>query len=77
MVDRILLVEDDPRLAEMLMEYLGQAGFGVTVAALGATALERLKEVQFDAVILRRHGGDAHCVSLDDGRGCFVITLAG
>jgi DNA-binding response OmpR family regulator len=52
MVDRILLVEDDPRLAEMLLEYLGQAGFAVTVAPLGATALERLQEAQFDAVIL-------------------------
>jgi len=27
--------------------------------------------------IARRHGGDAHCLPLDDGRGCFVITLAG
>jgi two-component system, OmpR family, phosphate regulon response regulator OmpR len=52
MVERILLVEDDPRLAEMLLEYLGQAGFGVTVASLGATALERLNEAQYDAVIL-------------------------
>jgi DNA-binding response OmpR family regulator len=52
MVERILLVEDDPRLAEMLLEYLGQAGFGVTVAALGAAALERMNEAQFDAVIL-------------------------
>jgi DNA-binding response OmpR family regulator len=52
MVERILLVEDDPRLAEMLLEYLGQAGFGVTVAALGAAALERLNEAQYDAVIL-------------------------
>jgi two-component system, OmpR family, phosphate regulon response regulator OmpR len=52
MVDRILLVEDDSRLAEMLLEYLGQAGFAVTIAARGATALERLKEAEFDAVIL-------------------------
>lgn len=52
MAERILLVEDDPRLAEMLLEYLGQAGFGVTVASLGATALERLNEAQYDAVIL-------------------------
>jgi two-component system phosphate regulon response regulator OmpR len=52
MAERILLVEDDPRLAEMLLEYLGQAGFGVTVAALGASALERLNEAQYDAVIL-------------------------
>jgi signal transduction histidine kinase len=27
--------------------------------------------------IARRHGGDAHCRPLEDGRGCFVITLAG
>jgi signal transduction histidine kinase len=27
--------------------------------------------------IARRHGGDAHCRPLNDGRGCFVITLAG
>jgi two-component system, OmpR family, phosphate regulon response regulator OmpR len=52
MVERILLVEDDPRLAEMLLEYLGQAGFGVTVASLGATALERLSEADYDAVVL-------------------------
>jgi two-component system, OmpR family, phosphate regulon response regulator OmpR len=52
MVDRILLVEDDSRLAEMLLEYLGQAGFGVTVAALGATALERLSDAEYDAVVL-------------------------
>ena len=52
MVERILLVEDDPRLAEMLLEYLGQAGFAVTVASLGAAALERLNEAQYEAVIL-------------------------
>jgi DNA-binding response OmpR family regulator len=52
MVERILLVEDDPRLAEMLCEYLGQAGFAVTVAPLGATALERLAGADYDAVVL-------------------------
>ena len=52
MVERILLVEDDPRLAEMLSEYLGQAGFHITVAALGAAALERLSGAQFDAIVL-------------------------
>jgi two-component system, OmpR family, phosphate regulon response regulator OmpR len=52
MVERILLVEDDPRLAEMLSEYLGQAGFRVTVAPLGATALERLAKSEYDAVVL-------------------------
>ena len=52
MVERILLVEDDARLADMLLEYLGQAGFGVTVAPLGATALEKLSDAQYDAVVL-------------------------
>src|SRR5712672_4561511 len=52
MIERILLVEDDPRLAEMLSEYLGQAGFRVTVAPLGATALERLAGAQYEAVVL-------------------------
>jgi two-component system phosphate regulon response regulator OmpR len=52
MVERILLVEDDPRLADMLLEYLGQAGFSVTHAALGAAALEKFAGGAFDAVIL-------------------------
>jgi two-component system phosphate regulon response regulator OmpR len=52
MVERILLVEDDPRLADMLSEYLGEAGFRVTVAQLGLTALEHLTRAEFDAVVL-------------------------
>jgi DNA-binding response OmpR family regulator len=52
MVERILLVEDDPRLAEMLSEYLGQAGFHITVAPLGATALERLSAAAYGAIVL-------------------------
>jgi signal transduction histidine kinase len=27
--------------------------------------------------IARRHGGDARCAALDDGRGCFIVTLPG
>src|SRR5579872_5296810 len=52
MVERILIVEDDSRLADMLQKYLGQAGFGVTLAPLGATALEELSDKSFDAVVL-------------------------
>src|SRR6185437_7789987 len=48
-----LVVEDDPRLAEMLSEYLGQAGFRVTLAATGATAQRQLAaDASYDAVIL-------------------------
>ena len=52
MAERILVVEDDSRLADMLSEYLGQAGFEVAVASLGATALEQLSRTAFDAVVL-------------------------
>ena len=52
MSERILVVEDDPRLADMLSEYLGQAGFRVTVAPLGSAALERLSTAEYDAVVL-------------------------
>ena len=38
MGERMLLVEDDARLAEMLSDYLGQAGFRVTIARAAATA---------------------------------------
>ena len=53
MAERVLVVEDDSRLAEMLSEYLGQAGFRITVAAAGAAALRRLTaEAPYDAVVL-------------------------
>ncbi|MES2074348.1 MAG: response regulator transcription factor [Pseudomonadota bacterium] len=55
MADHILVVEDDPRLAEMLTEYLEQAGFRVSSAALGRDALDMLARPQqpaFGAVVL-------------------------
>lgn len=52
MSERVLLVEDDPRLAEMLSEYLGQAGFRISLATLGAAALRQLAESSYDAVVL-------------------------
>lgn len=52
MTERILVVEDDPRLADMLLEYLGQAGFRVTVAPSGRTALERGSADEYDAIVL-------------------------
>ena len=52
MTARILLIEDDPRLAEMVSEYLGQAGFRVAVAGSGNEGLERLEREPFDALVL-------------------------
>ena len=52
MPERILLIEDDARLAEMVSEYLGEAGFRVSVAALGRSGLELLAREPFDALVL-------------------------
>jgi DNA-binding response OmpR family regulator len=52
MSERILLVEDDARLAEMLSEYLGGAGFRVAVAARGDRAMELLAGGEYAAVVL-------------------------
>jgi DNA-binding response OmpR family regulator len=49
---RILLVEDDARLAAMVADYLGEAGFRPTIAGTGAGARLQLKREQFDAVVL-------------------------
>ena len=48
----LLLVEDDPRLAEMVAGYLEAQGFETTVAPTGAAALELEGRRAFDAVTL-------------------------
>ncbi len=52
MTPPILLIEDDRRLAEMLSEYLGEAGFSVSVAGDGRTGLARLAAEPYDALVL-------------------------
>jgi DNA-binding response OmpR family regulator len=52
MAQRILLIEDDARLAAMVSDYLGEAGFRMTMTASGAEAERLLKGDGFDAVIL-------------------------
>ena len=52
MAPRILLIEDDARLAEMVSEYLGEAGLNVAVAAEGRAGLERLTREPYDALVL-------------------------
>jgi DNA-binding response OmpR family regulator len=49
---RILLVEDDARLATMVVDYLGEAGFRTTRAASGAAAMQLAASESFDAMIL-------------------------
>jgi two-component system phosphate regulon response regulator OmpR len=50
--DRLLLIEDDSRLAEMVQDYLGAAGFRVERAANAALGLALEARDSFDAVIL-------------------------
>ena len=52
MTDRILLIEDDTRLAEMVRDYLGEAGFRVDRAANGTGGLALQARDTFDAIIL-------------------------
>ena len=52
MVSSILVVDDDPRLAALVAEYLGEAGFRVSAVPDGRTGLERLKREPYDAVVL-------------------------
>lgn len=49
---RILLVEDDSRLAELIRDYLTQQGFTVIVETRGDSGLQRIIEEQPDLVIL-------------------------
>jgi DNA-binding response OmpR family regulator len=50
--DRILLIEDDARLAEMVRDYLGEAGFRVARAASGGSGLAMHSREVFDAIVL-------------------------
>lgn len=52
MAERILMIDDDNRLAGMVQDYLGGAGFRVTVAGTGRDGEAMLKRETFDAVIL-------------------------
>ncbi|MGQ3117503.1 MAG: response regulator transcription factor [Hydrogenophaga sp.] len=48
----LLMIEDDGRLAQMVVEYLGQSGFEVTHASDGEAGLEQLQLIQPQLVIL-------------------------
>jgi len=52
MTQRLLMIEDDSRLAQMVTQYLGESGYEVTHAANGAAGLEQLPMVRPELVIL-------------------------
>lgn len=49
---RVLLVEDEPNIAESLLFILRRAGFEVEATTDGAAALRRLRERAFSALVL-------------------------
>ncbi|MGI8483418.1 MAG: response regulator transcription factor [Thermomicrobiales bacterium] len=60
---RILVIEDEPELANFIGKGLRQAGFAVDLAADGEIALEKAASTFYDAVVLDRrlpgmHGDD-------------------
>ena len=52
MTDRVLMIEDDARLAGMVQTYLGESGFRVAVQGTAAGGLAERRSGDFDAVIL-------------------------
>jgi DNA-binding response OmpR family regulator len=52
MAERILMIEDDARLSEMVGDYLGKSGFRVTVSGTAAEGVARLANESFDALVL-------------------------
>jgi DNA-binding response OmpR family regulator len=52
MMGRILIIDDDSRLAGLVADYLGQAGFQTSVSTTAREGIERLKREPFDALVL-------------------------
>ena len=52
MTERVLLIDDDKKLAVMIKEFLYDNGFNVTAAYNGADGIELHQSQKFDAVIL-------------------------
>jgi two-component system OmpR family response regulator len=63
---RLLVVEDEPRMADLLRRGLGEEGFAVDVAGTAADAVWFASENEYDGVVLD--------VLLPDGDGFDVLT---
>lgn len=77
---RVLLVEDEPELADVLADGLRREGYAVEVARDGATALSSLAAADADLMILDRDlpvlTGDAVCRALrDQGHPVRILML--
>lgn len=52
MNNRILLMEDDTDIAEMVKDYISKEGYNITLAENGAEGLEKFKQERFDLILL-------------------------
>jgi two-component system response regulator BaeR len=51
-MQQILIVEDDPKIASLLADYFGAAGFASTTTANGLEAVDLVKDTKPDLVVL-------------------------
>lgn len=49
--DRILVVDDEPAIREVIQEYLSMEGYHVTTACDGVEAVEKIRQKEFDVVV--------------------------
>lgn len=52
---RILLVDDDPLIAELVVDMLGLEGYEVDTASNGIEALEKLQNRRYDLIVTDLH----------------------
>lgn len=69
---RILVVDDEPNVLELVSLYLNQEGFSVTTATNGRTAIEVFDELQPDLVVL-----DIMLPELDGWEVCRILRGKG
>lgn len=79
MTESILLVEDDLRLAEMIRQYLGEAGYAVAHAATGRDGLAAHARQAADAIVLDLMLPDMNgldvCRAIRDRSGTPILML--
>jgi len=79
--ERVLVVEDDAQVREMLRRVLANAGYRVSVAGDGEEALAAVRAAPFDAVVsdlvMPRLSGDALIEALAASGGPPVLLLSG
>jgi DNA-binding response OmpR family regulator len=76
---RVLVVEDDEQLADVIVRSLRRDAFAVDVAADGAVALEKAETVDYDVIVLDRDipvvHGDVVCQQLVAARAVSRILM--